>query len=90
MRPLTCFFVPLLRYARHYRARHAQAAAPCRETKIQRHRVHLFPAIALSRFLPSKATEARWRNSERLLNATLENSPSVAVQWHDQDGLVLY
>jgi PAS domain S-box-containing protein len=41
-------------------------------------------------FAERKTSEARLRSSERLLSATLENSPNVAVQWYDGEGRVRY
>jgi PAS domain S-box-containing protein len=41
-------------------------------------------------FAERKTSEARLRASERLLSATLENSPNIAVQWYDGAGRVRY
>ena len=41
-------------------------------------------------FAERKSSETRLLASERLLSATLENSPNVAVQWYDGEGRVRY
>ncbi|MBT9520688.1 MAG: response regulator [Dechloromonas sp.] len=48
-----------------------------------------FFILARALMLASRATE-RAESSRRQLSATLENTPNVAIQWFDAQGLVIY